>query len=152
MVISLRTGAMKTAKRHHKSRRIRIGKPYLCGEDLVIEYNESINNYTQEELDRKYGRNPWFLLNPTYPPPYKNFFAVTEDVAGRLYNFPQGRENEAHVCVPKMKARSTTGRDVLFPVDGDVVTLKDGRSFEVRELVTFHDRRNTAIIYIIWSQ
>ena len=151
VVIFAVVGVMKRRTKQHSNPRILIDKLYFCGEDLVVEYNQEINNYVpQEELDRKYGKKPWFLEHPSYPPPYKNFFASIEDTLGRLYNFPVGKENEAHVCLPRMKALSIVGRELHFPVNDEIVELKDGTKFSVTDLITFPNRRNTAIIYITY--
>lgn len=142
---------MPTANNRSHSNRI---VPYLTGVQLLEQYNRDVNSGLSDALLlRRYGKRPWFLIDPNLPPPYSKFRIAIKDTAGRGYNFPLGETDTVHVRLPRAKPYRAVGdAHVELPEPDQVIKLKDGRSFVVREIIVDATKRtNTAILRVQWN-
>lgn len=121
---------------------------------LLEQYNRAVDSgLSQTLLNERYGRRPWFLIDPHRPPPYSKFHIAVKDKEGRGYNFPMNEPNTVHVRTPKSKPNRGVGDPhVEIPEPDETVQLLDGRSFVVLETIAYlHKRTNTAILHVRWN-
>lgn len=115
--------------------------------DAVLQQNPS-----QEELDRLFGKQPYYFTGPDTGPvaPYHLFVETHEDEQGRLYNQPEGDDDPAVFGVKIPIAVRRRNPSIIFPQPMETITLVEKKTKQLVKITVESVSINETRVSTAW--